>query len=77
MQGKYIDYSLSTINSIFNLQPPLMCAIMNYIQEHTVIDKEMTHVMLDTFCRPEAVWVIEHGLTLRLKSAKFCQISRV
>lgn len=76
MRGKYIDYSPSTINSIFYLQPHSMCAIMNYRQKHKVIDEEMAKVMLDVFCRPKVVWVIERGLALRLKTAEFCQIPR-
>lgn len=74
MRGKYIDYSPSTIN--FILQSPLECAIMNYRQEHKVINEEMSQLILNTFCRPEVMWVIERGLTLRLKTAKFLQISR-
>lgn len=74
--GKYIDYSPFSITSLFNLQPPFVCALMNYRHEHKIINEEMTHVMLDTFCRPGAEWVIELGLTLRLKIAKFRQILR-
>lgn len=29
--------------------------------------------MLDIFCRPEAAWVIEHGLALRIKISEFYQ----
>lgn len=32
--------------------------------------------MLDLFCRPDAAWVIECGLALRLKTAEFHQIPR-
>lgn len=74
--GKYIDYSPSAINSIFNLQPPHVCALMSYRHEHKVISKEIAQVMLDTFCRTEVKWVIERYLALRLKIAEFCHIPR-
>lgn len=55
VQGKYIDYSPYTINSLFNLQSPSVCALMNYRQEHKVINEKMAQVMLDLFCRPGGV----------------------
>lgn len=74
--GKYIDYSPFSINALFNLKPPLVCALVNYRQEHKVINNEMAQVMLDLFCKPDAVWVIECGLTLRLKTVEFRQVPR-
>lgn len=74
--GKYIDYYHSTINTLFNFQPPPVCALVNYRQEHKVINEETTKVILDLFCRPDAVSVVEHGLGLRLKTFEFCQIPR-
>lgn len=49
VRGKYIDHSPSTINSLFNLQSPPVCALLNYRREHKVINKEMTQVMLHIF----------------------------
>ncbi|KAI5406273.1 hypothetical protein KIW84_052858 [Lathyrus oleraceus] len=34
VRGKYIDYSPSVINSLFNLQHPPVCALSNYRHEH-------------------------------------------
>ncbi|KAI5419518.1 hypothetical protein KIW84_043622 [Lathyrus oleraceus] len=76
VRGKYIDYSPSAINSLFNFQHPYVCALVNYRHEHKVINEEMAQVMLDTFCRPWAKWVVERGLALRLKTAEFHQIPR-
>lgn len=69
VRGKYIDYSPSTINSLFNFQYLSMCALLNYRKDHKVINEEITQVMLDLFCRPEAAWVIERGLALCLKTS--------
>lgn len=76
VRGKYIDYSPFTLNSLFNLQSPPACALLNYRREHKVINEEISQVMLDLFSRPEAMWVIESGLTLRLKTAEFRRIPR-
>lgn len=52
VQGKYINYSPSAINSLFNFQPSHACALRNYIHEHKLINEETTQVMIETFCRP-------------------------
>lgn len=57
VRGKYIDYSPSTINVLFKVQPPPVCALVNYRQEHKVINEEMTRVILDLFCKSDAAWV--------------------
>lgn len=77
VRGKYIDYSPPSINSLFNLQPPQVCAFVDYRQEKKFIDEDMVQVTLDLFCRPEAAWVIERGLALPLKTIEFRQTLRV
>lgn len=57
VRGRYIDYFPSSINTLFNLQPHPVFALMNYRQEHKVINEDMAHVMLNLFCRPKAAWV--------------------
>lgn len=76
VQGKYIDYSASVINSILNLQPPPVCALMTYRNEHHVINKTMTQEMLDALCRPGAKWLIKCGLAMRLRTTEILQTPR-
>lgn len=41
VRGKYVDYFASVINSIFNLQPPPVCALRTYRNGHRVINEAM------------------------------------
>lgn len=58
VQGKYVDYSPSAINFLFNLQPTFVCALRSYKNEHKVINEGMAQEMIEAFCRPELKWVV-------------------
>ncbi|KAI5407040.1 hypothetical protein KIW84_053339 [Lathyrus oleraceus] len=64
VRGKYVNYSVNAINSLFNLQPPHVCALKTYRNEQQVIKESMAQEMIEAFCRPGAEWVVEHGLVL-------------
>lgn len=49
---KYVDYSPSAINSLFNLQHALVCALRNYKSEHRVTNEAMAQDMTEAFYRP-------------------------
>lgn len=53
VQGKYVDYSPSAFNSLFNLQPPHVCALRNYRNKHKVINTEIPQEIIEAFSRPE------------------------
>lgn len=71
VRGKYVNYSPSSINSLFNLQPPPVYALRTYRNEHKFINEAMAQEMIEAFCRPWEECMVGCGLALRLKIAEF------
>lgn len=71
VRGKHVSYFVNAINSLFNLQPPHVCALRTYRNEQRVINEAMVQEMTEAFCRPGEEWVVECGLAPQLNFTKF------